>query len=47
VKSLATAPVRLLEQHRIGEKLEEFDPREVRRTWSDIINCAMNFRIKP
>jgi plasmid stabilization system protein ParE len=31
VQSLAVAPVRLLEQPRIGEKLEEFDPREVRR----------------
>ena len=31
VQSLAAAPVRLLDQPRIGEKLEEFDPREVRR----------------
>lgn len=31
VRSLATAPSRLLEQPRIGEKLEEFHPREVRR----------------
>jgi plasmid stabilization system protein ParE len=31
VQSLTAAPVRLLEQPRIGEKLEEFDPREVRR----------------
>lgn len=30
-QSLTAATVRLLEQPRIGEKLEEFDPREVRR----------------
>lgn len=31
VRQLAAAPTRLLEQPRIGEKLDEFDPREVRR----------------
>jgi len=31
VQSLVAAPARLQEQPRIGEKLEEFDPREVRR----------------
>ncbi len=31
VQSLTGAPTRLLENPRIGEKLEEFDPREVRR----------------
>lgn len=31
VQSLTKAPLRLLEQPRIGEKLEEFEPREVRR----------------
>lgn len=31
VQLLSTVPDRLLEQARIGEKLEEFDPREVRR----------------
>lgn len=31
VQSLSAAPLRLIEQPRIGEKLEEFDPREVRR----------------
>ena len=31
VQSLTAAPDRLLDQARIGEKLEEFDPREVRR----------------
>lgn len=31
VKSLAAAPARLVEYPRIGEKLEEFEPRDVRR----------------
>ena len=31
VQTLAAAPVNLLANHRIGEKLEEFEPREVRR----------------
>ena len=31
VQSLTAAPVRLLENPRIGEKLDEFEPREVRR----------------
>jgi plasmid stabilization system protein ParE len=31
VQSLTTAPAKLLAQPRIGEKLEEFEPREVRR----------------
>ncbi|MDX8499836.1 type II toxin-antitoxin system RelE/ParE family toxin [Mesorhizobium sp. VK4C] len=31
VKSLAAAPARLVEYPRIGEKLEEFESREVRR----------------
>ena len=31
VQSLTAAPARLLEYPRIGERLEEFDPREVRR----------------
>lgn len=31
VQSLSAAPERLLDQARIGEKLEEFDPREVSR----------------
>jgi len=31
VQSLTVAPTRLLEYPRIGEKLEEFEPREVRR----------------
>ncbi len=31
VQALAAAPTRLLEHPRIGERLEEFEPREVRR----------------
>lgn len=31
VESLTAAPKRLLEQPRLGERLEEFEPREVRR----------------
>ncbi len=31
VQSLIAAPIRFLEHPRIGEKLEEFEPREVRR----------------
>lgn len=31
VQALTAAPRRLLEQPRIGERLEEFEPREVRR----------------
>lgn len=31
VQALTAAPLRLLEQPRIGERLDEFEPREVRR----------------
>ena len=31
VQMLSAAPAKLLESTRIGERLEEFDPREVRR----------------
>ena len=31
VQSLTAAPTKLLAQPRIGEKLEEFEPREIRR----------------
>ena len=31
VQSLTAAPIVLLKNRRIGEKLEEFEPREVRR----------------
>lgn len=34
VKSLTAAPVSLLVNPRIGEKLEEFEPREVRRIFA-------------
>ena len=35
VQALAAAPASLLENPRIGEKLDEFDPREVRRVLLD------------
>ncbi len=31
VQALTAAPMRIIEQPRIGEKLDEFEPREVRR----------------
>jgi len=31
VQSLTTAPIRIIDQPRIGERLDEFDTREVRR----------------
>ena len=31
VQTLVAAPIRLLKHPRLGERLEEFDPREVRR----------------
>jgi len=31
VQSLTAAPIRIIDQPRIGERLEEFEPREVRR----------------
>ena len=31
VQAIASAPTRLLEHPRIGERLDEFNPREVRR----------------
>lgn len=31
VQALAAVPQRLLEQPRIGERIQEFDPRDVRR----------------
>jgi plasmid stabilization system protein ParE len=34
VQSLTLAPTKLLLNPRIGEKLEEFDPREVRRLFA-------------
>ena len=35
VRSLTAVPMRLLEHPRLGEKLEEFEPREVRRILVD------------
>jgi plasmid stabilization system protein ParE len=35
VRSLTAVPVRLPEHPRVGEKLEEFEPREVRRILVD------------
>lgn len=31
IQSLSSAPIKLVEQPRIGEKLERYEPREVRR----------------
>lgn len=31
IQSIVAAPAKLLEHPRLGERLEEFDPREVRR----------------
>ena len=44
VQSLTAAPVHLLEHPRIGEKLEEFEPREVRRVLAG--HYEMRYEIK-
>lgn len=44
VRSLTEAPLRLLEHPRIGEILEEFEPREVRRLL--IGNYEMRYEIQ-
>nr|WP_159586461.1 type II toxin-antitoxin system RelE/ParE family toxin [Chelativorans xinjiangense] len=44
VRSLTAAPSRLLEHPRIGEKLEEFEPREVRRIL--VGNYEMRYEIR-
>ena len=44
VQSLAAAPVRLLEHPRIGERLQEFEPREVRRLL--VGNYEMRYEIQ-
>ncbi|SIT52878.1 Plasmid stabilization system [Mesorhizobium prunaredense] len=44
VQSLTAAPVRLTEHPRIGERLEEFEPREVRRTL--VGNYEMRYEIQ-
>lgn len=45
VRQLTAAPTRLLEQPRIGEKLDEFDPREIRRII--IGHYEMRYEIRP
>ncbi|MDQ0322547.1 plasmid stabilization system protein ParE [Pararhizobium capsulatum DSM 1112] len=44
VQSIAAAPSRLQEQPRLGERLEEFSPREVRRIL--IGSYEMRYEIK-
>ncbi|MDQ1832493.1 type II toxin-antitoxin system RelE/ParE family toxin [Massilia sp. CCM 9029] len=41
LKSLMAAPASLVANPRIGEKLEEFEPREVRRILVATMRCAM------
>ena len=43
VQTLSSAPLRLLEQPRIGEKLDEFEPREVRRIF--VGNYEMRYEL--
>lgn len=44
VQALTAAPSRLLEHPRIGEKLEEFEPREVRRILAG--NYEMRYELR-
>lgn len=44
VQRLTAVPIRLLENPRIGERLEEFDPREVRRI--TVGHYEMRYEIK-
>ncbi|MFD2058915.1 type II toxin-antitoxin system RelE/ParE family toxin [Mesorhizobium calcicola] len=44
VQSLTAAPARLIEHPRIGERLEEFEPREVRRLLAG--NYEMRYEIQ-
>ena len=44
VQSLTAAPAKLLVQPRIGEKLEEFEPREIRRIL--VGNYEMRYEIQ-
>lgn len=44
VQSLVAAPARLLPNPRIGEKLPEFDPREVRRLI--VGSCEIRYEIR-
>jgi len=45
VKQLTVAPARLIAQPRIGEKLDEFDPREVRRIL--VGHYEMRYEVQP
>ena len=45
VRQLTAAPTRLVAQPRIGEKLDEFDPREVRRIL--IGRYEMRYEVQP
>ncbi|CAH1211651.1 Plasmid stabilization protein [Candidatus Nitrotoga sp. BS] len=44
VQSLTAAPAKLLAQPRLGERLDEFDPREVRRIL--VGNVEMRYEIQ-
>lgn len=44
IQALTAAPARLLEHPRIGEKLEEFEPREVRRILAG--NYEMRYELR-
>jgi plasmid stabilization system protein ParE len=44
VQALTAAPANLLRNPRIGERLEEFDPREVRRIF--VANYEMRYEIQ-
>lgn len=45
IKQLTAAPLQLVAQPRIGEKLDEFDPREVRRIL--IGHYEMRYEMQP
>lgn len=45
VRQLSAAPHQLLEQPRLGERLDEFDPREVRRIF--VGHYEMRYEIQP
>lgn len=44
IRSLTAAPARLIAHPRLGEKLEEFEPREVRRIF--VGSYEMRYEIK-
>lgn len=44
IRSLSAVPVRLVEHPRLGEKLEEFAPREVRRIF--VGNYEVRYEIR-